>query len=179
MIGIIDDSLVQLHQVLVGVAAPDVKSGRSFIAGLDARQQLYDLQHVRLSQDGRQLPDFRLRNIHHAHTRPVDVLSVIGVDDNFAQRKNVGFHFNIQEDVLTQVNLLYLRLEPNKSKCDPQTIRLGQRNGIKPVVVSCHPDVQGSDINIGADKSLAITGVRNCTANSMILGNTGSKGKDE
>ena len=57
VVRVIDRCLVQLHEVLVGVAAPHEEARRALLPGAHPRQQLDDFQHICFAQNGGQGPD--------------------------------------------------------------------------------------------------------------------------
>ena len=100
--GVVDDGVIDKHQVLVRPPASDVEAGIALAGTLDARKELDHLEHIHLAEQGGEGLDGFHAHIGLAHVGAFRVGGTLGFDLRGGHRDDVGPQFDVEGLVLVE-----------------------------------------------------------------------------
>ena len=100
--GVVDDGVIDEHQVLVGAPASDIEAGIALAGTLDARKELDHLEHIHLAEQGGEGLDRLHAHVGLSHIGAFRVGGTLGLDLRSGHRNDVGPQFDVEGLVLVE-----------------------------------------------------------------------------
>ena len=100
--GVVDNGVIDEHQILVGSPASDVEAGIALARTLYARKELDHLEHIHLTKQGGEGLDRLHAHVGLAHVGAFRVGRALGLDLRGGHRDDVGPQFDVEGLVLVE-----------------------------------------------------------------------------